>query len=263
MKINEYNQMMNYLTRPGKVLQNNINDKKFNAIEARTALKRGGSDTKPTPKNNKMLEYIDDINIIYGDKKATNAEKDAAANRQKLREATPEQLGKLQKRLDNARAFVTPPKRRDTWKEFVASGGKELPKLSPEEIKKVQGDRKVRDYMLRNYRAEKPKPIKPDLVNGHSDWNTDDWLQIIDPGGWSSDEDKKADIENIRENLFEDYLDLLKKGDLLPGTTFEMFEKNFMNYDTDVFTKIKKRVRDMKKAEGIATLLGVSSGRNI
>ena len=246
MKINEYDSMMRYLTRPGKVLANNINNKKIPNTDVRTPLKKGGSDIKVMPKKSKVMDYINDNIAMYEPENATK-----------------EQLEGLEKRLKNARAFVTPPKRRDTWKEFVASGGKELPKLSPEEIKKVQGDRKVRDYMLRNYRAEKPKPIKPDLVNGHSDWNTDDWLQIIDPGGWSSDEDKKADIENIRENLFEDYLDLLKKGDLLPGTTFEMFEKNFMNYDTDVFTKIKKRVRDMKKAEGIATLLGVSSGRNI
>ena len=102
--------MMSYLTRPGKVLANNINNKKIPNTDARTSLKRGGSNTNPTPKNNKMLEYIDDINIIYGDKKATNAEKDAASNRQTLREATPKQLEGLQKRLDNARAFVTPPK---------------------------------------------------------------------------------------------------------------------------------------------------------
>ena len=40
------------------------------------------------------------------------------------------------------------PKRRDTWKEFEASGGKVLPKLSPEEIESVRGERRVRNYML-------------------------------------------------------------------------------------------------------------------
>jgi len=39
------------------------------------------SDTKPTPKNNKMLQYIDDHNIVFGDKKATDAEAAAAAKR--------------------------------------------------------------------------------------------------------------------------------------------------------------------------------------
>ena len=81
MKINEYNQMMSYLTRPGKDLQNNINDKKINDTGARTALKKGSSDTKPTPKNNKMLKYIDDHNIVYGDKKATKADAEAAGKR--------------------------------------------------------------------------------------------------------------------------------------------------------------------------------------
>ena len=240
MKIHEYNQMMNYLTRPGKVLANNINNKKIPNTDARTSLKRGGSDTNPTPKNNKMLEYIDDINIIYGDKKATNAEKDAAANRQTLREATPKQLEGLQKRLDNARAFVTPPKEKKMSKtdEYNTYFNKKSPKY---------------------YKAEKPKPIKPDLVNGHSDWTTDDWLQVIDPGGWASDEDKKVEAES----LYEKYLELLKGGELLPGTTFQMFEKNYLDFDTDVFTKIKKRVRDKKKAEGLATLLGASPGRNI
>ena len=81
MKINEYNSMMSYLTRPAKVLGNNINDKKINPTGARTALKRGSSDTKPTPKNNKMLQYIDDYQIVYDGKEATKSEIEAAAKR--------------------------------------------------------------------------------------------------------------------------------------------------------------------------------------
>ena len=81
MKINEYNQMMSYLTRPGKVLQNNINDKKFNGTDARTSLKKGSSTTKPTPENNKMLKYIDDHRIVYDGKEATKTEREDAAKR--------------------------------------------------------------------------------------------------------------------------------------------------------------------------------------
>ena len=241
MKINEYNQMMNYLTRPGKVLQNNINDKKFNAIEARTALKRGGSDTKPTPKNNKMLEYIDDINIIYGDKKATNAEKDAAANRQKLREATPEQLGKLQKRLDNARAFVTPPK----------------DKMSKQDEYNTYFNKKSPKY----YKAEKPKPSKPKPIpfpqSADEFMELNDMLDAIDPSWWLPDDDKKVEAES----LYEKYLELLKAGELLPGTSFELFEKNYLDFDTDVISKINKKVREKKKAEGLAALLSLSPDR--
>ena len=45
----------------------------------------------------------------------------------------------------------------------MASGGKELPKLSPEEIENVRGDQRVRDYMLNNYKPEikKPDETKP------------------------------------------------------------------------------------------------------
>ena len=161
-----------------KILANNINNKK-----------------------SKILEYIDDHNIVYGDKKSTKAE---------LEDAT--------KRI----------------------------KSYPKYYKKI----KI---------TERPKPIKPDLVNGHSDWTSDDWLEILDPGGWSSDEDKRVEAES----LYEKYLELLKEGNLLPGTTFQMFESNPLGYDIDAIAKIKKRVEDKKKAEGLATLLGASSGRNI
>ena len=81
MKIKEHDAMVAYLTRPGKVLQNNINDKKINATGARTALKKGSSDTKPTPKNNKMLKYIDDHRIVFDGKEATKTEREDAAKR--------------------------------------------------------------------------------------------------------------------------------------------------------------------------------------
>tara|TARA_Y100000310_G_C20525422_1_gene735761 strand:- start:545 stop:1048 length:504 start_codon:yes stop_codon:yes gene_type:complete len=85
--------------------------------------------------------------------------------------ATPEQLEKLQKRLDNARAHVTPVKennvkpKRNYWNEFVASGGKKLPELSKEEIKQVQGDQKVRNYILRNYKPKSSKKKAAETFN--------------------------------------------------------------------------------------------------
>ena len=100
-------------------------------------------------------------------------------------------------------------------------------------------------------RIRKPKPIKPDLPNGHSDWNTEDWLESIDPGGWASDEDKKVSLE---ESLYDTYLRLLKAGELLPGTTFETFEKLQHDFDIDIISKIKKRIEDKNKKEGIANL---------
>ena len=103
-------------------------------------------------------------------------------------------------------------------------------------------------------------PPKPDLMNGHSDWSTDDWLQSIDPGGWASDEDKRVQVD---ENLFEKYLELIKKGELQPNTTFEMFEKLQHDFDTDIISKIKKRVLDKKRSEGLAGIIGISPGKRI
>ena len=101
-------------------------------------------------------------------------------------------------------------------------------------------------------------PPKPDLMNGHSDWSTDDWLQSIDPGGWASDEDKRVQVD---ENLFEKYLELIKKGELLPNTTFEMFEKNYHDFDTDIISRINKKALENKKREGLAAILGISPSR--
>ena len=97
-------------------------------------------------------------------------------------------------------------------------------------------------------------------MNGHSDWRTDDWLETIDQGGWV--DDRKVQVE---DNLFDKYLEMLKSGELLPGTTFQMFEKNFMDYDTETISKIKKeinkRMAAKKITEGLAALVGFSPGR--
>ena len=99
-------------------------------------------------------------------------------------------------------------------------------------------------------RIRKPKPT-PDLVNGHSDWNTEDFLHSIDPSLWMEEDDKKVSLE---ENLYDTYLRLLKAGELLPGTTFETFEKLQHDFDIDIISKIKKRIEDKNKKEGIANL---------
>ena len=83
-------------------------------------------------KKEPILQYVDDMITVH-----------------EKRDATDKELSEIKKRYA--------PKRRDTWKEFVASGGKELPKLSRKEIEQVRADRRVRDYMLRNYKPKKSK----------------------------------------------------------------------------------------------------------
>ena len=98
----------------------------------------------------------------------------------------------------------------------------------------------------------KPKP-KPTL---------DDWLQTIDPGGWASEEDKKLTVVPVEENLYEKYIELLNSGELLPGTTFELFEKLHHDLDVDIISKIKKRAIDKKRIEGLASLLNFRALRS-
>ena len=216
MKIHEYNQMMNYLTRPGKVLANNINDKKISNTE-RTGLAKGTkSDTKVMPKKEKILQYIDDFRIVYDGKEATKAETEAAV-----------------KRIDSYKNQMS---KQDEYNTYF---NKKSPKYYKNIAKKIP-----------------VIPPKPDLPNGHSDWTTDDWLHSIDSSLWM--EDKKAEIH---DDLMEKYLELLKAGELLPNTTFEMFEKNYHDFDTDVISKINKKVREKKRAEGLAALLSLSPDR--
>ena len=154
----------------------------------------------------KILEYINDHNIIYGDKKSSKAETESAIKRQELRE---------QKLVDS------PIFQNNINRKRVA---KKIPVIPP----------------------------KPDMVNGHSDWNEEDWINAIDPSWWLPD-DRKVQVE---ENLFDKYLELLKGGELIPGTTFEMFEKNYHDFDTDLISQINKRVKEKKLAEGVAALMG-------
>ena len=219
MKINEYNQMMSYLTRPGNKSitggpkLSNAPVRKPNAVPPKTKtiqkFSKGGK-----PENSKILEYINDMNIVYGDKKSTKAELEAATKR--------------------VESYKNQMSKQDEYNKYFN-------KKSPKYYKKV---------------AKIPViPPKPDLVNGHSDWTTEDWLESVDPGGWVDDKKVEAD------SLYEKYLEMLKAGELLPGTTFQMFEKHYLDFDTDVISKIKKRVEDKKKTEGLAAILGVSPDR--
>jgi hypothetical protein len=48
---------------------------------------------------------------------------------------------------------------------------------------------------------------------------------------------------------------------LLPNTTFEMFEKNFKDFDTDIISRINRDALKKKRQEGLASILGVSPDR--
>ena len=153
-------------------------------------------------KKEKILEYINDINIIYGDKKSSKAETESAIKRQDLREQKLYDLPILQNNINR---------------------------------KKV---------------AKAPKPTP----NGQTTLTSDDWDLLINSATdfpYEIFDDKKVSLE---ENLYDTYLRLLKAGELHPDTTFETFEKLQHDFDTDIISKIKKRIQDKNRKEGIASL---------
>ena len=67
----ENKQMTDYLTKSGKT----------SIAGGQRLANKVKSDTKVMPKKEKILEYIDDHNIVYGDKKSTKAELEASTKR--------------------------------------------------------------------------------------------------------------------------------------------------------------------------------------
>ena len=63
----------------------------------------------------------------------------------------------------------------------------------------------------------------------------------------------------IEEDVYGKYLDLLKSGDLTPGTTFENFEKNYSDYDAKLLKK-KKDIKEMRLSNAIAKIDNAMSG---
>ena len=95
MKINEYNDIMSYLTRKGNTsISGGPVLKSSNTAQQRLA-KGTTSDTKPASKNSKMENWVNDNIAMY--------ESDTA---------TPEQVAGLEKRVAKARAQVAPSEKR-------------------------------------------------------------------------------------------------------------------------------------------------------
>ena len=157
-------------------------------------------------KKEKILEYINDMQIIFDNKKTSKAETEAAIKRQELRE---------QKLADS------PILRNNINRKKVAAKSKS------------NGVYKLPDPPMDSF-----------------DWDL--WLRDRPNYITLEDEDKKVEANS----LYEEYLELLKGGELLPGTTFQMFEKNYHDFDTDLISQINKRVKRKKLAEGVAALMG-------
>ena len=201
---------MNYLTRKSP--------------PERTGLAKGTKpDTKPAPKKAKILEYIDDNIAMY--------EPDIA---------TKEQLEGLEKRLANARAFVTPPKEKKMSKtdEYNTYFNKKSPKY---------------------YKAEKPKSngkyTIPETNLDSFDWDL--WLRDKPNYQTLEDEDKKAGLGDIEQDLANEYWQEQYQNYLNQGGTlnYQQFMQQQMNLK--VSREIDKRVKDKMRTEGIAQILSL------
>ena len=136
------------------------------------------------------------------------------------------------------------------------------------EVEAAHKRQDARDKKLeKKYYTKKPKPT-PFPQSADELMNLSDWLEIIDPGGWSSPEDdvvtppkdKKFVTKPVEENLHNIYMDMLQSGELLPDVSFEKFERDFLNLDIDLTKKVKKEIQKIadakKRIEGLASLLG-------
>ena len=91
-----------------------------------------------------------------------------------------------------------------------------------------------------------------------ADWNTDDWLQIIDPGGWASPEDEGKRRTGILEfDLATEYWQGQYQNYLNNGGTMLYPEWMQQQLNNKISKKINKIVEEKKESEGLAAILGV------
>ncbi len=136
------------------------------------------------------------------------------------------------------------PKAVPVARELMARGTKPIEKKIEKKVVKV---------------VEKPKPNKPKPIpfpsNAQEFQDISDWLEILDPGGWASDEDKRAGI--LEYELADEYWQEQYNQYLNNGGTLDF--KNFMQQQNNmkVSKQINKIVEDKKKVAGLAAILGV------
>ena len=102
-------------------------------------------------------------------------------------------------------------------------------------------------------------PPKPDMVNGHSDWDTVTWLEEIDPGGWSSDEDKRAGL--LEFELADEYWQDQFQNYQNNGGTLNFQQFMQMQIQQKVNREINKRIKNKMRTEGIVEILGIPGNK--
>jgi lysyl-tRNA synthetase class I len=186
MKIKDHEDMEKYLARrePRKVLEQKVRDE----------LKLPKDKIINGPE---ILSWINYNNKIHGNntQPITTEEKRVAENIEKSmypKEASELQMAQLEKRIANARAYVTKPKeKKEQWQyASFADGQKDIEEMKIKDKKKIikspEKDKKISvsdGFKKSVYKVADRKPIKELL-------EIEDWLNAIDPYWWL-DEDGK------------------------------------------------------------------------
>ena len=206
--------MYKYLTKNGKT-----------SITGGTVLaNKTKSDTKVMPKKAKILEYIDDHNIVYGDKNATKADAEAAA-----------------KRIESYKNQMSYQDQYNTY----------FNKKSPKYYNK-----KVVDKPKSNGKYIK----SPSSPMDSFDWDL--WLRDNDQFYQTLEEENKQsgilEFELASEYWQQQYQNYQNTGGSL---SYPQFMQQQLN--NKISKNINKIVEEKKKTEGIASILALHNGRRI
>ena len=91
--------------------------------------------------------------------------------------------------------------------------------------------KRYKDILIQSQGLTKGGPVKP---NGQTTLSTDQWLELLDPGGWASEEDKPMKVsykfgatsqseEDLIGREIDEWQNLIGKGELDPSTSFMQY----------------------------------------
>ncbi len=196
-----------------------------------------------TAKKN-MEEYINDHLIVYENKDATKAETEAALKRINAKEKISETYfqDKLPKKLS----------KQDEYNIYFN-------KKSPKYYNKKRGDfltLQEKAKKLKALHAKKPKP-NIQLNNPLSNPETDNFLELIDSGGWASPEDQgKRRVGLLEYELADEYWQSQYEDYINGGGTLTYQQFLQIQFTKKVNKKINEIAEERKQVEGLATLVG-------
>ena len=195
-----------------------------------------------TAKKN-MEEYINDHLIVYENKDATKAETEAALKRINAKEKISETYfqDKLPKKLS----------KQDEYNIYFN-------KKSPKYYNKEKGDfltLQEKAKKLKALHAKKPKP-NIQLNNPLSNPETDSWLELLNPGGWSSPENYGKRVGLLEYELADEYWQSQYEEYINGGGTLTYQQFLQIQFTKKVNKKINEIAEEKKQVEGLATLVG-------